>query len=200
MALTRAFLKGMNLTDEQVDAIIGEHTGVTSGLKDTIADLKGQIDGLQEKADKYDATQKELNDLKKDIKDNDWQNKYNKEHEDFEKYKTEVTDRETKAKVTEAYRKLLGECKVGSKHVDSIIRVTDFKDMKLKEDGTLDNADVLKKSIETDWSGFITSEGTKGADVDTPPAGGGDNGGKGGRAAEIAAEYHKEMYGEGKEN
>ena len=32
MALTRAMLKGMGLTEEQVSAIIEEHTNVTSGL------------------------------------------------------------------------------------------------------------------------------------------------------------------------
>ena len=52
MALTRAFLKGMGLTDEQVGAIIEEHTSVTSALKD-------QIKGYKEKADEYDDVKKE---------------------------------------------------------------------------------------------------------------------------------------------
>ena len=70
--------------------------------------------------------------------------------------------------------------------------------MKLKEDGTLDNAEELKKNIETEWSGFITSEGTKGADVATPP-GGSDTGKKPSRAAELAAKYHDNLYGKAKE-
>ena len=36
MSLTRAMLKGMNLTEEQVSAIIDEHTSVTSALKEQI--------------------------------------------------------------------------------------------------------------------------------------------------------------------
>lgn len=194
MALTRAMLKGMGLTDEQVGAIIEEHTNVTSALKDQIGDLKT-------KAEKSAEIEKELAELKKDVAENDWKGKYDKEHQEFEKYKTDQATKETATKVREAYKKLLGECKVGGKHVDSILRVTDFANMKLKDDGTLDDAETLKKGIETEWSGFITTDGTKGADVDNPPAGKDNNGGdKPSRAAELAAKYHENLYGKGKEN
>lgn len=193
MALTRGMLKGMALTDEQVDAIIAEHTSVTSALKEQIAEFK-------EKAEKLPAVEKELEDLKKDVSDNDWKGKYDKEHEQFEAYKTEISAKEIASKVQDAYKKLLAECKVGDKHVGSILRVTDFKDMKLKDDGTLEDVDKLKEKITTDWSGFISTEGTKGADVATPPASGsGNDGGGSSRAAKLAAKYHDNMYGTGKE-
>ena len=189
MALTRGMLKGMGLTEEQVGAIIDEHTSVTSALKEQITEFK-------EKAEKLPVVEKELEDLKKDVSDNDWKGKYDKEHEQFEEYKTEISAKETASKVQDAYKKLLAECKVGDKHVGSILRVTDFKDMKLKEDGTLENAYVLKEKINTEWSGFISTEGPKGADVDNPPAGGsGNDGGGSSRAAELAAKYHDNLYG-----
>lgn len=193
MALTRAMLKGMGLTDEQVSAIIEEHTSITGALKEQIKEYK-------EDAEKLPGVQKELDDLKKDVADNDWKGKFDKEHEDFEKYKSDVTAKETLGKTKDAYKKLLAECKVGDKHVDSILKVTDFKDMKLKEDGTLDDADALKEKINADWSGFISTEGTKGADVQTPPGGkGGDDKGSTGRAAELAAKFHDNLYGKTKE-
>lgn len=37
MALTRAFLKSMTLTDEQVSAIIEEHSATVTGLKNEIS-------------------------------------------------------------------------------------------------------------------------------------------------------------------
>lgn len=193
MALTRAMLKGMGLTDEQVSAIIEEHTSVTSALKE-------QVNEYKEEATKLPGVQKELDQLKKDLEDNSqWKAKYDKEHEDFETYKTDIAAKETTAKLQNAYKKLLTECKVGDKHLDSIIRVTDFKDIKLKDDGTFENADKLKEKIAADWSGFISSEGTKGADVDNPPAGSGDpNGGTTGRAAQLAAKYHDNLYGSNK--
>ena len=193
MALTRAMLKGMGLTDEQVSAIIEEHTSVTSALKEQVKEYK-------EEADKLPDVQKELDQLKKDQKDNDeWKAKYDKEHTDFEAYKTDIVAKETTAKLQNAYKKLLTECKVGDKHIDSIIRVTDFKDVKLKDDGTFENADKLKEKIAADWSGFISQEGTKGAEVNNPPAGNGDpNGGTTGRAAQLAAKYHDNLYGTNK--
>lgn len=201
MALTRSMLKGMNLTDEQVGAIIEEHTNVTSALKDKISEAEAKAEEFKEKAEQLDDVKKELETLKKDVKDNNWKGKYDKEHEEFEKYKSDIAEKESASKVKEAYKKLLDECKVGSKHIDSILRVTDFKDMKLKEDGTFNNLDALKKSIETDWSGFITTEGTKGAGVETPPGGSGKGGNETpSRAAELAAKYHDNLYGKGKEN
>jgi len=200
MALTRSMLKGMGLTDEQVGAIIEEHTSVTSALKDQIREVKDQFDEYKEKADKLSTVEKELEELKKDVSDNDWKGKYDREHEDFEKYKNEVQSKEAETKVKNAYKKLLVECKVGEKHIDSIIRVTDFKDIKLNSDGSLDNADKLKERINADWDGFIMSEDIKGADIDKPPASNGGSTDGSSRAAELAAKYHDNLYGKGKEN
>ena len=194
MALTRAMLKGMGLTEEQVGAIIDEHTAVTSALKDQVKEYK-------DKADQLEPVQKELDDLKKDIKDNDWKGKYDKEHADFETYKKDVASRETTAKIRSEYKKLLADCKVGEKHVDSILRVTDFSKMKLAEDGKLDGAEDLKKTISSDWSGFITSTGEKPSETpETPPDNNGAESKKTGRAAELAAKYHDNLYGKAKED
>lgn len=192
MALTRAMLKGMGLTEEQVSAIIEEHTNVTSALKEQIKEYKAD-------AEKLPGVQKELDDMKKDTSASDWEKKYNNEHSAFETYKKDVADKETAAKVKSAYKKLLSECKVGDKHIDSILRVTDFSGMKLTDDGSLDGVDALKEKINSDWSGFIPTSGTKGAEVETPPGGGDPDTKKTGRAAEIAAKYHDNLYGKVKE-
>lgn len=192
MALTRAMLKGMGLTEEQVSAIIEEHTSVTTALKDQIKEYKAD-------AEKLPGVQKELDDMKKDTSASDWEKKYNDEHSAFEQYKQEVTDKENTAKLHTAYKKLLSECKVGDKHIDSILRVTDFSGIKLAEDGTLENVDGLKEKINSDWSGFIVSKETKGASVDNPPGGDNPDSKKTGRAAEIAAKYHDNLYGKAKE-
>ena len=193
MALTRAMLKGMGLTEEQVSAIIEEHTNVTSALKDQIKEYKAD-------AEKLPGVQQELDDLKKDTSASDWEKKYNKEHSDFEKYKSDIADRERSDKIRTAYKKLLSECKVGDKHIDSILKVTDFSKMKLTEEGALESADKLKETINSDWSGFISTKDTRGADVNNPPGdGGNNNSNKTGRAAELAAKYHDNLYGKVKE-
>ena len=87
MALTRAMLKGMGLTEEQVSAIIEEHTNVTSALKEQIKEYKAD-------AEKLPGVQKELDDLKNDTSASDWEKKYNDEHTAFEAYKKDISDKE----------------------------------------------------------------------------------------------------------
>lgn len=75
MALTRKLLKGMGLTDEQVDTIIEAHTDTVDGLKEQVKDYKAD-------ADKLSTVQKELDEMKAagddgwEAKAKDWEKKY----------------------------------------------------------------------------------------------------------------------------
>lgn len=160
MSLTRAMLKGMGLTEEQIGAVIEEHTAVTSAL---IAER----DKFKADAEKLPELQTELDKLK--LSGESWQSKYETEHTAFEDYKKGVARTELVAKVRAAYRKLLTECNIGERHLDAILKVTDTDSLKLNEDGTLANADKLKEGIKTEWAGFVYKQGKQGADVDTPP-------------------------------
>lgn len=161
MALTREFLKGMALTEEQVSAIIGEHVNVTSALKDQIKEYKANAELLP-------TVQKELDDLKKS--GGDWEEKYTKEHADFEQYKKDVAAQETLSKVKTAYSSLLKENNIGDKYIDSILRVTNFSQMEIDTDDKLKGADKLSESIKSDYSGFVVSTESHGAGAETPPA------------------------------
>ena len=160
MALTREFLKGMALTEEQISAIIGEHVNTTDAMKKQIEEYKAD-------AEKLPIVQKELSELKKT--GGSWEAKYNKEHEEFEQYKKDVTAKEELSKVQAAYSSLLKENNIGDKYINSILRVTDFSQMKLDKDGNLKDADQLSESIKADYTGFIVSTETHGAGAETPP-------------------------------
>ena len=56
MGLSRAMLKGMGLTDEQVTAIVEEHTAVLSAIKEDRDKYKADAENLPK-------VQKELDDL-----------------------------------------------------------------------------------------------------------------------------------------
>lgn len=187
MGLSRAMLKGMGLTDEQVTAIVEEHTAVLSAIKEDRDKYKADAENLPR-------VQKELDDLKKN--GGDFEKKYNDEHTAFENYKKEVAEKATLETVKAAYKSLLTEAKVGDKHIDSILRVTDFSGMKLDKDGKLTDTDKLTEAIKKDWSGFITTTQDKGSNPETPP---GDNKGKDGertgRAAELAKKRYAQLYG-----
>lgn len=189
MALTRAMLKGMGLTEEQISAIIDEHTNVTGGLKD-------QIKQYKEDAEKLPDIQKELDNLK--TGNDDWKDKYEKEHKAFDDYKRTISDKETLNKVQTAYRKLLIDANVDEQRVDSIIKVTDFSNMKLDDNGNLVDADTLTKNIKEDWKGFLVTVRTDPAKVQTPPGGGGDNSNSV-YVKNRAQMYHENLYGKTKE-
>lgn len=170
MSLTRKFLSGMGLTSEQVDAIIEEHAA-------TVDSLKEQRDSYKEDAEKLKDVQDELDNLKEKVKDgsdsaNEWKEKYEKEHKAFDEYKKAEEGKAQLQAVKDAYTQLLKDNKVGEKHINSILGVTKFDDMKLDKDGKLESADKLTEAIKEQWGGFISTTTTKGAEVATPPKGG----------------------------
>ena len=164
MAVTRSFLKGMGLTDEQVSAIIDEHTNTVNGLKDA-------RDSYKAEAEKVPALQAELNSLKANNSD-DWKSKYDTLKQTFDDYKTEAASKAKAEKVKAAYTQLLKDANVDGKRIEAILKITDLSDKQLDDAGKLVDADKLSESIKTEWSAFIQTTGTKGAEVETPPPGG----------------------------
>ena len=159
MAFTRSFLKALGLSDEQVGAIIDEHTAVTDALKK-------QRDEYKAEADKAADARKELDALKGG---EDFKAKYEDEHKAYESYKAEVARKETRAKVEAEYRKLLADEKIPAKRLDAVIRLTDLDSMSLDKEGHLKDTDKLRENIRRDWSEYITETTERGASVATPP-------------------------------
>ena len=159
MALTRSFLKGMSLTDEQVSAIIDAHA-------ESIDALKQQRDDYKADADKLKDLQKELDALKSG---KDWKAEHDKLKKSLDDYKAEIAGKETLAAKQAAFRKLLAAEKIPDKFHDRIIRMTDFDAMEMDGDAI---KDVVKqrKAITDEWGEYKATAETRGANVDTPPA------------------------------
>lgn len=195
MALTRKMLKAMGIEDEKIDQIIEEHA-------ETVNALKQQRDQYKVDAEKLPGVQKELDDLK-EAAEKDGENPYKAKYEDlqqqFDDYKADVTAKETKAKKTAAYRKLLKDAKVSEKRLDSILKLSPVDDIELDDKGEIKDAADVKKKIEEEWSDFIVTEETHGADSNNPPGGSGGRQGAGGgsksRAAMIQQQYQNSLYG-----
>ena len=56
--------------------------------------------------------------------------------------------------------------------IDTIIKLTDFSEIKLTKDGKIANEDKVVEKIKEEWSELIGTEKSHGAGVDNPPAGG----------------------------
>lgn len=165
MALTRKMLKGMGLTEEQVDSIIDAHTETVDGLKEQVEQYKAD-------AEKLPGVTKERDDLRATQGKDEWKTKYEKEHADFESYKADVTKKETRAQKETVFRKFLRE-KVGisEKRIDAVVRVTDFDTVELDGEGIKD-AEKRAGELKTEWSDFVETTNTTGSNPPTPPAGG----------------------------
>lgn len=161
MALTRKLLKGMGLTEEQVDTIIEAHTETTDGLKKDIEKYKGD-------AEKLPTVQKELDDLKA-AGNGGYKEKYEKEHKAFEDFKTAQTEKETRQAKENAYRELLKAAGVNEKRIPAILKLTDFNGIEMEGDKIKD-ADKHTQTVKTEWADFVEVSNTNGANTNTPPA------------------------------
>lgn len=193
MAFSRDFLKALNLTDEQVSAIIQEHTSVTDALKAQRDKAKEDLAESKKEAAKAADLQKELDDLKGG---EDFKKKYEDEHKAFEDFKADLSKKEQAEKVKAAYRKLLADEQIKADRVEFVINHTDLSKLTLDKDGNLENAEDLKKTIndtKDGWGVFKVKTENRKQTVETPPEGGTGTGTS--RAKELAQKFQQERYG-----
>lgn len=168
MALSRKFLTALGIEGDKVDEIINAHA-------DTVDALKEERDKYKADAEKLPGVEKELDELKAASAENDGKNpfevKYNAIKEEFEKYKAEIAEKQTRASKEDAYRELLKDAGVADKRISSVIKVSsaEIDKIELDADGKVRNAGDLKKAIEKEWEDFIVKESKKGADTGKPP-------------------------------
>ena len=165
MALTRKFLEALGIEQAKIDEIISEHTEVTNALK-------ADRDNYKEKAEKYDEIKTELDKAKSELEKvskDEYKTKYESLEAEFNKYKTDIAEKEVKGKKEEAYKKMLKEIGVNEKSIDAILKVKDLNTIELDDKGNIVDADTLKESEKKDWEGFIIESEVHGQDPSTPP-------------------------------
>lgn len=165
MALTRKLLKGMGLTDEQVDTIIEAHTDTVDGLKADVSRYKADAEILP-------SVQEQLDDLKA-AGDGGYKEKYEKEHSDFEAYKSGVTAKESKAAKEKAVRAYFESKNITGANLDLAMRgcgeemaaleldgekIKDTKALDALVDGTYKGL-VAKASVRVDMGGRLNDGG-----------------------------------------
>ena len=204
MGLSRKMLAAMDIPAEKIDEIITAHT-------ETINAIKEERDSLKAQAEELGSVAKELEKVKTDLekangeveefKSKDWEGKYNELKGKFDSFKTETETKETKAKKTAAYKQLLLDAGISDKRIASVMKVSDVDAVELDEEGKIKDADKLTESVKTEWADFIVTKSEQGASTPNPPAndGGGDPK-QPSRAAQMAAQYRNEHYGNPKED
>ncbi len=174
MALTRKLLKGMGLTDEQVDTIIEAHTDTVDGLKADVSKYKSD-------AEKLSGVEKELNDLKA-MGDGGYKDKYEKEHKAFEDYKADVTAKESKAAKEKAVRAYFESKNITGANLDLAMRGCGEEMAALVMDGDkIKDTTSLDALVDGTYKALVSTTNVQGANPATPPA---NNGGKTGKTKE----------------
>ncbi len=162
MALTRKMLRGMGLTDEQVDTIIEAHTET--------------LDGLKDEAGRAKELEKQVKDLQGQIDANkggkDWKAEHDKVKAEFDAYKKDVADKAADEAKAKEIRRLAKEAGLSEAGIEKAAKYTDRKSLELGEDGKAKDAAAVVKALREEWPEHIVKATTKTPDVRTPPTGG----------------------------
>ena len=165
---TRAEIRnilGESCTEEIENRLVALHLGVVDPLKDDLTKYKAD-------AEKLPGVQKELDDLKA-AGDGGYKEKYEKEHSDFEAYKSGVTAKESKAAKEKAVRAYFESKNIPGANLDLAMRgcgeemgaleldgekIKDTKALDALVDGTYKGL-VAKASVRVDMGGRLNDGG-----------------------------------------
>lgn len=166
MALTRSLLKALGLNDEQISSIIEAHT-------DTIKGLQNSLKTAEEKANKLDSVEKELNEIKATNSGReDFKTKYEKEHTEFEKFKSDIAAKETRAAKEAAVKAYFEKKNIIGKNQAIAMRgvKSDIDNLILDEQGKIKDTTALDELIKGDYAGLISTTKIEGANTPNPPS------------------------------
>ena len=162
MALTRKLLKGMGLTDEQVDTIIEAHTDTVDGLKEQVKTYKAD-------AEKLPNVQKELDELKA-AGDGGWEEKakdFEKKYNDLvaeNKNKEAKAAKESAAKAFFESKGITGNSlEIAMRGSSAEIAALDLEGEKIKDSSALDAL------VNGTFKALVSTTTTKGANIPNPP-------------------------------
>ena len=158
MAFTRATIRnlakesGVEIPKEFEDALVTEHLNARNAYADE--QVKAELE-------KQPAAKAES------VKDSE---EYKALKADFDKYKAEVSAKETKAAKEAAYRAILKDANLSEKGIEKAVKYAEWDKIELGEDGKLKGANDHIKAAREEWAEYVTTTTTTGAKTSTPPA------------------------------
>lgn len=173
----------MAFSIKQVKAKLQEY-GVPAENLDTAAEYfcaahKTDLDSVIEQRDAYKAdaeklpgVQAELDKLK-NAPDDGFKAKYEKEHEDFEAFKTATAAEKALAAKKTAYEEVCKDAGLNEKGVSKAMKYADWDAIELDDKGKIKNAATHIKDLKEEWAEHVTQEITRGQKTPNPPSNGG---------------------------
>lgn len=190
MALSRKSLRAMGIEDEKIEQIIELHTETVTALKDEIEKYKSD-------AEKLPSVEKELADVKQAVDGKaDIEKQLLALKNEYESYKNDVNARETKTAKENAVKAYFESKNIKGNNLKLAMKAAkDEISAAELADGNIKDFSAFDKLIETDFSGLVSTEQTVGAQVAQPPQNTGGVVKTQSRAAQLAAQYHANLYG-----
>lgn len=163
MALTRNYLKSMGLTEEQVNAIIENHTDSIDGLKAELATARAA-------AETVEALTKERDELKDKLSKAGDAAKVQAE---FDAYRQQVETEKANAAKSAAVRKALKASGVQREEfLDLLMGKVELDKVEMDGDAVKDEASFVAP-FKAAYAGCFASESEQGTKLQNPPSGGG---------------------------
>lgn len=174
MSLTRKSLKAMGLTDEQIDSVIEMHTETISGLKEKLDSVENNVETVEKLKADVEKYKTELEDAKKTIADGEkYKEMYENEKSEYEKYKNDITAKETQAAKESAVWNYLKDKGIPDKRKAAVMRgiKDEIANTELTEKGKIKNTKVFDDLIGENgvYYDFIPRTEIVGANPQVPP-------------------------------
>lgn len=174
MSLTRKSLKAMGLTDEQIDSVIEMHTETISGLKEKLDSVESNVETVEKLKADVEKYKTELDDAKKTIADGEkYKEMYENEKSEYEKYKNDITAKETQAAKESAVWNYLKDKGIPDKRKAAVMRgiKDEIANTELTEKGKIKNTKVFDDLISENgvYYDFIPRTEIVGANPQVPP-------------------------------
>ena len=162
MAFTRKMLKAMGIEDEKIDQIIEAHTETVDALKD-------RVKTAEEKAERYDTVEKELNEYR-EKNSSDYKSKYEKEHEAFERYKSEQDAKALQSQRENAVKKYFESKNITGANLEIAMRGARDEIAAVELDGDkIKDHTALDGLVKGTFAGLVVTKSVAGANTSTPP-------------------------------
>lgn len=163
MALQRTTLKAMGLNEEQIDSIIDMHIETVNALKAKIPSSP------KEKEEQTPAPKDEGK--KTGEEDEDYKAKWEKEHSDFESYKSQVENAKSLQAKEKAVRAYFESKNITGKNLEIAMRGAKTEIAAAELDGeNLKDTKPFDTLIAGDFAPLVVTTETTGASTATPPA------------------------------
>ena len=172
MALTRKMLKAMGIEDEKIDQIIDAHGETVDALKEQITQYKSDAEKLPIIESELANSKEQINAAGKDA----YKEKYESIKAEFETYKSDIANKQTHDAKINAYRAALKAAGIADSRIDGVIKydsaakAAEIDGFELTADGKIKNEKDVIDKIKTEWSEFIPTSTTSGANIATPPS------------------------------